>query len=165
VSVVRKLVTSRRRMLVALAAVAMPAPRVLGAAGAMSPQPAAGRPRTAGDDAALLATGRELTATFERGDMDTLLARATPAWRDGVGGAAGLQELRERVLREEGPETGLIDEQARTQGARRVYRRIARRNVGSTPTLVEWTLDRDGHIVALEIRPQPVAMPAGKVGY
>lgn len=164
-SILHERVTTRRRMLLALAAVAMPAPRVLGADGTMAPQPRAGRPHATGDDAALLATGRELTATFERGDMDALLARATPAWRDGVGGAAGLQELRERVLREEGPETGLIDEQARTQGAQRVYRRIARRNVGSTPTLVEWTLDRDGHIVALEIRPQPVAMPAGKVGY
>jgi hypothetical protein len=82
-----------------------------------------------------------------------------------VGGADGLAALRERLLREEGPETGLIDEQARVQGAQQVYRRIARRNVGSMPTLIEWTLDRDGRIAALEIRPQPVAMPSGKAGY
>jgi hypothetical protein len=113
----------------------------------------------------LLATGRALSDAFDRGDLDTLLARATPAWRDGLGGRAGLVELRERVLRDEGAETGLIEEQARVDGPYRIYRRIARRTAGTMPTLMEWTLDRDGHIVALEIRPQAVAMPTGKVGY
>jgi hypothetical protein len=116
-------------------------------------------------DPALLARGRELSEAFERGDIGALLARATPAWRDGMGGAAGIAEMRERVLREEGPETGLIDEETRREGAHAIYRRIARRNVGTTPTLMEWTLDADGRIVALEVRPQPVAMPSGKVSY
>jgi hypothetical protein len=116
-------------------------------------------------DPALVTRGRELSEAFERGDVAALIARATPAWRDGVGGTAGLTAMRERVLREDGPETGLIDEETRRDGPYAIYRRVARRNVGATPTLMEWTLDGDGHIVALEIRPQPVAMPSGKASY
>jgi hypothetical protein len=124
-----------------------------------------GTPAAGQSHPALLATGRALSDAFERGDLAALLARATPAWRDGLGGREGLVELRERMLRDEGPETGLIEEQARVDGPYGIYRRIARRTVGTTPTLMEWTLDRDGNIVALEIRPQPVALPTGKVGY
>ena len=145
-------------LLAALAAGVPPGARTSAAADPAAPAAAQSHP-------ALLATGRALSEAFERGDVDALLARATPAWRDGLGGRTGLVELRERVLREEGAETGLIEEQARVDGPYGIYRRIARRNVGTMPTLMEWTLDRDGNIVALEIRPQPVAMPTGKVGY
>ncbi len=141
----------RRRLLVALASAA-----VLGYAAATRPA----------DDPALLAAGRALCDAFERGDTDAIFARMTPAAREAVGGtAAGLADLRERVLREDGPESGVIVEETRAAAGNRVYRRIARRNVGQTPTLMEWTLDAQERVVELAIRPQPVAIPSGKSNY
>jgi hypothetical protein len=116
-------------------------------------------------DRELLAAGRALSEQFEAGDTAALLARMSPAMRQELGGAAGLTELRERVLREDGPETGMIHEETQVAGNQRVYRRIARRNVGTTPTLMEWTLDRDDRVIALVVRPQPFAMPSGKSNY
>lgn len=117
------------------------------------------------DDAALMTLGRTLSQQFERGDLAAVLRRGSEPWRVGIGGPAGLAALRERVLREDGPETGVIQETARREGSLGIYRRIARRNVGETPTLMEWTLDASSQIVALEIRPQPTAIPSGKSGY
>lgn len=117
------------------------------------------------DDDAVRTLGRALSEAFERGDLDAIERNASPAWRSQTGGTQGLASLRERVLREDGPETGVIQETARRDGTTRVYRRIARRNVGETPTAMEWTFDADGRIVALDIHPQPIAIPSGKVGY
>jgi hypothetical protein len=116
-------------------------------------------------DRKLLATGRALSEQFEAGQTAALVARMTPALRQELGGAEGLTELRERVLREEGPETGLIQEDTEVAGAQRIYRRIARRNVGSMPTLMEWTLDDKDRVVALIVRPQAIAIPSGKGNY
>jgi len=117
-------------------------------------------------DAKILAAGRALCEQFEQGQTAAIFARMTPAAKEAVGGsAAGLAEFRDRVLREDGPESGVIVEETRTAGANRVYRRIARRNVGETPTLMEWTLDAQDRVVELAVRPQPVAIPSGKLSY
>lgn len=116
-------------------------------------------------DAALLALGRALCDAFERGDTAGLWARMTPEMRQSMGSAADFAELRNRVIRDDGPETGVIREDTEISGPHRIYRRIARRNVGETPTLMEWTLDRDDRIVGLVIRPQPIAIPSGKSNY
>ena len=119
----------------------------------------------AADDPQLLAAGRALCDQFEQGDTAPIAARMTPALREALGGPAGVAEMRERMLREDGPESGVIVEETRTAGPARIYRRIARRNVGQTPTLMEWTLDAQDRIVDLVIRPQPVAIPSGKSNY
>lgn len=116
-------------------------------------------------DAALLALGRSLSDQFERGDIAALWSRMTPAMRQSIGSEAALAELRARVLRDDGPETGVIREDTQVVGPHRIYRRIARRNVGETPTLMEWTIDRHDRIVELTIRPQPIAIPSGKSNY
>jgi hypothetical protein len=117
-------------------------------------------------DPKVLAAGRALCDQFEQGQTAAIFARMTPSAKEAVGGsAAGFAEFRERVLREDGPESGVIVEETRTAGANRVYTRIARRNVGETPTLMEWTLDPQDRVVELTVRPQPVAIPSGKVGY
>jgi len=117
-------------------------------------------------DPKILAAGRALSDQFEQGQTAAIFARMTPAAKEAVGGsAAGFAEFRDRVLREDGPESGVIVEETRTAGANRVYRRIARRNIGETPTLIEWTLDAQDRVVELVVRPQPVAIPSGKLGY
>jgi hypothetical protein len=117
-------------------------------------------------DPKVLAAGRALSDQFEQGQTAAIFARMTASAKEAVGGsAAGFAEFRERVLREDGPETGVIVEETLTAGGNRIYRRIARRNVGETPTLMEWTLDPKDRVVELTVRPQPVAIPSGKVGY
>ena len=117
-------------------------------------------------DPKILAAGRALSDQFEQGQTAAIFARMTTPAREAVGGtAAGLAEFRDRVLREDGPESGVIVEETGRAGANRVYRRIARRNVGETPTLMEWVLDPQDRVVELNVRPQPVAIPSGKVGY
>ena len=116
-------------------------------------------PARAADDP-LLTEGRALSEQFERGDTAAIFARMTPHMQQAMGGtAAGLAAFRDRVLREAGPETGVIREDAITQGGYRIYRRIARRNVGAVPELMEWTLDREGKIAGFLVRPQPIAIP------
>lgn len=111
-------------------------------------------------DEALLAEGRALSEQFERGDTAAIYARMTPPMQQAAGGSAGsLAAFREKVLRESGPETGVIREDAISQGGFRIYRRIARRNVGATPVLMEWTLDAQGHVAGFLVRPQPIAIP------
>jgi hypothetical protein len=116
-------------------------------------------------DARTLALGRELSEQFERGDVAALWARMTPEMRQSIGGEAEFVEQRDRVIRDDGPETGVIREDTEVSGPHRIYRRIARRNVGETPTLMEWTMDANGRIVELLIRPQPIAIPSGKSNY
>lgn len=120
---------------------------------------AACAPVRAADDA-LLAEGRGLSEQFERGDTAAIFARMTPPMQQAAGGnAAALAALRDKVLREGGPETGVIREDTQAQGGFRIYRRIARRNVGATPVLMEWTLDDQGRIAGFIVRPQPIAIP------
>jgi hypothetical protein len=117
-------------------------------------------------DEALLSEGRALSEQFERGDTAAIYARMTPPMQQAAGGSAGsLAAFREKVLREAGPETGVISEDGITQGGFRIYRRIARRNVGQVPVLMEWTLDAQGRIVGFVVRPQPVAIPSSKLDY
>jgi len=116
-------------------------------------------------DNALLALGRSLSERFEQGDTAGLWARMTPEMRQQQGSAEQFADLRARVINDDGPETGLIREETAVSGPNRIYRRIARRNVGQTPTLMEWTLDKDNRIVELVIRPQPIAIPSGKSNY
>lgn len=111
-------------------------------------------------DEALLAAGRSLSAQFERGETGPIYERMTPPMRQAAGGAAGLAAFREQVLREAGPETGVIREDTTAQGGFRIYRRIARRNVGQTPVLMEWTLDEQDRIAGFVVRPQPIAIPS-----
>lgn len=116
-------------------------------------------------DRKLLATGRALSEQFEAGQTAALLDRMTPTLRQEMGGTEGLARFREQVLRDDGPETGLIHEETQVIGNHRIYRRIARRNIGTMPTLMEWTLDRDDRVVALIVRPQAIAIPSGKGNY
>jgi hypothetical protein len=116
-------------------------------------------------DPQTLALGRQLCEQFERGDTAALWKRMTPEMRQSIGSEADFTEQRNRVIRDDGPETGIIREDTEVSGPHRIYRRIARRNVGETPTLMEWTLDGDDRIVELAIRPQPIAIPSGKSNY
>ena len=116
-------------------------------------------------DDALLALGRSLSERFEQGDTAGLWSRMTPEMRQMIGSAEQFAELRARVINDDGPETGIIREETQVSGPNRIYRRIARRNVGQTPTLMEWTVDRDNRIVELIIRPQAIAIPSGKGNY
>jgi hypothetical protein len=116
-------------------------------------------------DEPLLAAGRALSEQFERGDTAPIYERMTPPMRQAVKSAQGLAEFRAQVLRDAGPETGVIREDTTIQGAFRVYRRIARRNVGQTPTLMEWTLDSTDHVAGFVVRPQPIAIPSSRLEY
>ena len=116
-------------------------------------------------DPQILALGRQLSEQFERGDTAALWKRMTPEMRQSIGNEANFTEQRDRVIRDDGPETGIIREDTEVSGPHRIYRRIARRNVGETPTLREWTLDGDDRIVELAIRPQAIAIPSGKSNY
>ena len=119
----------------------------------------AGAPARATDDA-LLAEGRSLSEQFERGDTAAIFARMTVPLQQAAGGSeAGLAAFRDKVLREAGPETGVIREDTASQSGYRIYRRIARRNVGAVPVLMEWTLDAQGKIAGFVVRPQPTAIP------
>jgi len=110
-------------------------------------------------DDALLAAGRALSEQFEQGDTAPIYERMTPSMRHSVGSAKGLAALRAQVLRDAGPETGVIREDTETQGSVRIYRRIARLNVGTTPVLMEWVLEPDGRIAGFQVRAQPIAIP------
>jgi hypothetical protein len=89
----------------------------------------------------------------------------TPEMRQQLGSLDQFADMRGRVINDDGPETGIIREETAVSGPNRIYRRIARRNVGQTPTLMEWTVDGEGRIVELAIRPQPIAIPSGKSNY
>jgi hypothetical protein len=116
-------------------------------------------------DPQILALGRDLSERFERGDTAALWKRMTPDMRQSIGSEADFAAQRDRVINDDGPETGVIREDTEVSGPNRIYRRIARRNVGQTPTLMEWTVDGEGRIVELAIRPQPIAIPSGKSNY
>jgi len=113
----------------------------------------------------MLTLGRELSERFERGDTADLWKRMTPEMRQSIGSEADFAAQRDRVINDDGPETGVIREDTDVSGPNRIYRRIARRNIGQTPTLMEWTIDAQGNIVELVIRPQAIAIPSGKSNY
>ena len=115
-----------------------------------------------GADDALIAAGRALSEQFELGDTAPIFARRTGPMRQAVGSEQGLAAFRDKVLREAGPETGVIREDTAAQDGFRIYRRIARRNVGQTPVLMEWTLDADDRIAGFYVRPQPIAIPGAQ---
>jgi hypothetical protein len=111
-------------------------------------------------DEAVLAAGRALSEQFERGDTSAVYARMTPSLQKSVGGADGLAAFRAQVLRDAGPETGIVREETRVDARNRVYRRIARRNVGAPTVLMEWTLDPDDRIAGFVVRTEPTAIPS-----
>lgn len=125
----------------------------------------AAAPMASAADEQMLTLGRELSERFERGDTAALWKRMTPEMRQSIGSEADFAAQRDRVINDDGPETGVIREDTDVSGPNRIYRRIARRNIGQTPTLMEWTIDAQGNIVELVIRPQAIAIPSGKSNY
>jgi len=125
----------------------------------------AAAPMAPAADEQMLTLGRELSERFERGDTADLWKRMTPEMRQSIGSEADFAAQRDRVINDDGPETGVIREDTDVSGPNRIYRRIARRNIGQTPTLMEWTIDAQGNIVELVIRPQAIAIPSGKSNY
>ena len=125
----------------------------------------AAAPMASAADEHMLTLGRELSERFERGDTADLWKRMTPEMRQSIGSEADFAAQRDRVINDDGPETGVIREDTDVSGPNRIYRRIARRNIGQTPTLMEWTIDAQGNIVELVIRPQAIAIPSGKSNY
>jgi len=125
----------------------------------------AAAPMASAADERMLTLGRELSERFECGDTADLWKRMTPEMRQSIGSEADFAAQRDRVINDDGPETGVIREDTDVSGPNRIYRRIARRNIGQTPTLMEWTIDAQGNIVELVIRPQAIAIPSGKSNY
>lgn len=102
--------------------------------------------------------GRDLTAKFYAGELEALLARATPKLRERIGGAAGLARVRDTLRERAGAEVMLLGEQTASRDGLDVYiRRAAFER--ETEVVLMWGVDPSGSISTFAVSPKPREAP------
>lgn len=112
------------------------------------------------DEAATLARGRELTATYLEGDTASVFAQMEPRMQGFVRGADGFAKWSANALAEIGKETEVLSETVREDVGIAVYERTSRWSKSKEPWVIRWEIGPDGKVGGFGIHTQDVREPA-----
>ena len=115
-------------------------------------------------DARTLEAGRDLSASFEAGDVAVVWARMNKPMRDALGSEAALADFGKHVIESAGAEGATVSETTAVDGDFRVYRRTAPRAKGGV-FVTTWTFAADGAVAGFTITPAAQPAPTAFLDY
>lgn len=110
-------------------------------------------PRNDGPDQKWINEGRTYTAWLYGSEYNKLWDRFSPEMRQTFGSVADLASFASRAVTRLGAERGTVDEQVKEAERFRVYSRSASFDKSNERMLIEWSLDQDGGVTGLVVRP------------
>lgn len=120
------------------------------------------------DEAATLAKGRELTATYLKGDTASVFAQMEPRMQGFVGGADAFAKFSASSVAELGKETEVLSETVRQDAGFAIYERTSRCSKVKDPCVIRWEILADGKIAGFGIHTkldQPEPAPTRHLDY
>jgi hypothetical protein len=106
-----------------------------------------------GSDRFLMEQGRLYTSWLYGSEYDKLWDRFSPDMRQTFGSVGDLASFAGRAVGRLGREQGAVDERVESAEPLRVYSRTARFDKATQPMRLEWSLDKDGEVTGLLLRP------------
>jgi hypothetical protein len=97
--------------------------------------------------------GRTYTAWLYGSEYNKLWDRFSPEMRQTFGSVADLASFASRAVTRLGAERGKVDEEVKEADRFRVYTRSASFDKSKDRMLIEWSLDQDGGVTGLVVRP------------
>jgi hypothetical protein len=107
----------------------------------------------------LLEQGRLYTSWLYGSQYQKLWDRFSPEMRETFGSVGDLASFAGRAVSRLGPEKRALDERVNGATPFSVYQRTASFKMSLRPMLIEWSLDRDGAVTGLVLRPVPDEQP------
>jgi hypothetical protein len=107
----------------------------------------------------LLEQGRQYTNWLYGSQYQKLWDRFSPEMRQSFGSVADLASFAGRAVSRLGPENRALDERVNKAATYSVYQRTASFDTSRRPMLIEWSLNRDGAVTGLVVRPVPDEQP------
>lgn len=104
-------------------------------------------------DRFLLEQGRLYTSWLYGSEYEKLWNRFSPDMRQSFGSVADLASFAGRAVTRLGRERGEVDEQVEDTAPLRIYRRSASFDRAAQRMRLEWSLDEDGEVTGLLLRP------------
>ena len=114
---------------------------------------AACAPGHEGSDRFLMEQGRLYTSWLYGNEYDKLWDRFSPDMRQTFGSVGDLATFAGRAVGRLGRERGAVDEQVQSADPLRIYSRTASFDKASQRMRLEWSLDEDGEVTGLLLRP------------
>ena len=107
----------------------------------------------------LLEQGRLYTSWLYESQYQKLWDRFSPDMQQTFGSVADLATFAGRAVAKLGPEKRALDERVNDATPFSVYQRTASFKASQRPMLIEWSLDPDGAVTGLVVRPVPDEQP------
>ena len=93
-----------------------------------------------------LAIGRQATAFFYDGEIDSLWAMLTPEFQEGLGSTEKLFDRFDFLGERAGDEVAVIEETIKMRNGRPQYWRVAEFDLAPEPILLRWVVSPDGKV-------------------
>jgi hypothetical protein len=103
----------------------------------------------------LLEQGRLYTSWLYGSQYQKLWDRFSPEMRQTFGSVGDLASFAGRAVTRLGPERQALDERVDDATPLRIYQRTAAFDTSRRPMLIEWSMERDGAVTGLVVRPVP----------
>jgi hypothetical protein len=104
-------------------------------------------------DRVLLEQGRQYTSWLYGSEYEKLWSRFSPEMRQTFGSVTDLASFAGRAVTRLGRERGEVNERVEQVEPFRVYSRTAMFDKAPKPMRIEWSLDKDGEVTGLLLRP------------
>ena len=108
-------------------------------------------------DSFLLEQGRLYTTWLYGSEYEKLWDRFSPDMQQSFGSVTDLASFASRAVDRLGRESGAVDERVDETAPLRVYSRSAAFSKAAHRMRLEWSLDEDGEVTGLLLRPEPGA--------
>lgn len=106
-------------------------------------------------DRFLLEQGRLYTSWLYGSEYEKLWDRFSPDMRQSFGSVTDLASFAGRAVGRLGQERGAVDERIEAAAPLRIYSRSAAFDRASQRVRIEWSLEEDGEVTGLLLRPDP----------
>lgn len=106
-----------------------------------------------GSDRFLMEQGRLYTSWLYGSEYDKLWGRFSPDMQQTFGSVTDLASFAGRAVGRLGRERGTVDERVEAAEPLRIYSRTAMFDKATQRMRIEWSLDRDGEVTGLLLRP------------
>ncbi|HET7843134.1 MAG TPA: M23 family metallopeptidase [Xanthomonadales bacterium] len=114
----------------------------------------------AADEAAVMARGRELTATWAGGDTKSVFGQMDPGMQKFVRGEEGFAKFSAGALAGMGKETDVLSETVSESNGYAIYERTSTWSKADGPYVVRWEIGTDGKVGGFGVMPQAGLQPA-----
>lgn len=110
---------------------------------------------------ALLEQGRQYTDWLYDSQYEKLWNRFSPDMRQTFGSVSDLAAFASRAVTRLGREQGRVDERVETASPLRIYSRTSAFDGAGRRMLLEWTMEEDGEVTGMVLRPALEGEAAG----